>query len=90
MMRPAPRVYAPPGWSVASSYHWTGPAGLTVCAVFVYGRWLFELWQPAPRVDGRRPSPSFVRIDAGPWDESAEAFAYGNAIARPQASGVSL
>lgn len=39
-------------WIKESPYHWTGPAGWTICRVVINGRDTFELWQGSGRESG--------------------------------------
>lgn len=34
-------------WQQKDDYSWSGPKGWTICRVYVFGQWRFELWPPA-------------------------------------------
>lgn len=34
-------------WREKTQYSWSGPQGWTICRVYVFGQWRFELWPPA-------------------------------------------
>lgn len=39
-------------WIEESPYHWTGPAGWTICLVVIDGRDTFELWEGTGKGSG--------------------------------------
>lgn len=51
-------------WQQCDDYYWSGPAGWTICRVWIDGTYQFELWHSA---DG-----ALRRIDAKPSLQAAK------------------